>query len=286
MKIAVIDIGSNSVRLMMWQDGKTLYKALATTRLGEGTSTSRTLLPSAIERTSQAVAEFYHRAKIEGAQKIGAFATEAVRSSTNASAFLNRVSELCPLNVDVLTSEDEAKFGAIGALDGESGVVIDVGGASSEVIFSQNGVITFSHSLPLGAVRLFDSYKRDYSALQNAINSAVKSVNYPRSNDLTVCAVGGTATMLAAAYHRLKEYNPDVVDGTVLSLESVKSFAELFLNSTVDEVMAMDGVEPRRADVIGGGTLLLYSILQAIGAKTVKISERDNMEGYVIGKIL
>ena len=92
-KAAVIDIGSNSVRLMLWADGKVLYKTLKTTRLGEGTAFSPVLKEEAIDRTADAVAEFSLQARKEGAEEVFAYATEAVRSARNGGAFLERVKE-------------------------------------------------------------------------------------------------------------------------------------------------------------------------------------------------
>ena len=94
MKISAIDIGSNSVRLALVSDGKTLYKLLKTTRLGEGLSFSGILKAEAIERTTQAVADFVNRAKAEKTDRLYAFATAAVRSASNKAQFLMRVKEL------------------------------------------------------------------------------------------------------------------------------------------------------------------------------------------------
>ena len=105
MKAAVIDIGSNSVRLMLWADGNVLVKKLSTTRLGEGTAFSAFLKPEAIERTAQAVCAFVAESKKEGADVVFAYATEAVRSASNGGTFTERVRELTGLTVVVLLVE-------------------------------------------------------------------------------------------------------------------------------------------------------------------------------------
>ena len=102
-KIAVIDIGSNSVRLMLVADGKVLYKALNTTRLGEGLASSPRLKSEAVARTAAAVAEFFRRAKAEGASFVCAFATAAVRTAENGAEFVSLVKESCGLEVDVIS---------------------------------------------------------------------------------------------------------------------------------------------------------------------------------------
>ena len=98
-KFAVIDIGSNSVRLMFVADGKVLYKALNTTRLGEGLADKPLLKKEAVERSATAVASFYEKAKNEGAEEVFAFATAAVRTAENRAEFLNLVKALCGLEV-------------------------------------------------------------------------------------------------------------------------------------------------------------------------------------------
>ena len=104
-KTAIIDIGSNSVRLMLTAGGKVLYKTLNTTRLGEGIASSPLLKESAIVRTADAVAEFAARARAEGAEEVRAFATAAVRSAENGADFVARVKARCGLGVEVLSGE-------------------------------------------------------------------------------------------------------------------------------------------------------------------------------------
>ena len=155
-KTAVIDIGSNSVRLMMMADGKVLYKTLNTTRLGEGIASSPFLKDEAISRTASAVADFFSRAKREGAVDVYAFATAAVRSAENGSAFIDRVKELCELDVEIISGEEEAEIGILGALGEKDGGIIDVGGASTEIIIRAGGTIIYKKSVNIGVVRLKD----------------------------------------------------------------------------------------------------------------------------------
>ena len=127
-KFAVIDIGSNSVRLMFVADGKVLYKTLQTTRLGAGLEQNNRLQETAIARSASAVAEFYARAKTEGAEQVLAFATAAVRKAENGAQFIQAVRALCGLQVQVISGETEAEIGILGALGNADGAVIDVGG--------------------------------------------------------------------------------------------------------------------------------------------------------------
>lgn len=133
MKYAVIDIGSNSVRLLLWADGSALYKKKSTTRLGEGLSLTGSLSQAAMQRSAEAVCRFAEEGRAAGARVL-AFATAAVRRASNGAEFVARVLDACGVRIDVLSGEREAEAGLAGALRGEDGAVIDIGGASTEVI--------------------------------------------------------------------------------------------------------------------------------------------------------
>ncbi|MCD8308309.1 MAG: hypothetical protein LUD19_00525 [Clostridia bacterium] len=285
MKIAAIDVGSNSVRLMVMADGKTLYKRLCTTRLGEGVAVSGTLSPVAIERTAQAVSEFVNYAKTqEKAERVLIFATAAVRSSSNGKEFTNRVYSLCGEEVDVVSGEEEAALGILGALRGQDGGIIDLGGASTEISLQKGGKKVYGKSVNVGTVRLFDLCGQDRLKLQKVIEELLKDYGTLSLNGYDIYAIGGTATSLAAIKHRLKVYDPAVVNGTVLTEEELKNMADELLSLTVEQRKAIEGLDVRRADVIAGGCLLMYNIVKCFNAQKIIVSESDNLEGYAMLK--
>ena len=284
MKISAIDVGSNSVRLMVMADGKTLYKQLDTTRLAEGLAGSGVLKPEAIERTARAVQIFAAAAELNGAGTPHVFATAAVRSSKNGADFVARVKALTGIDVDVLSGEEEAACGILGALRGRDGGIIDLGGASTEITLQQGGKTLYSKSVNIGTVRLFDMAGQDRSALQAAIDNSLNGYGALSLDGKDIYGIGGTATSLAALYHELEKYDPKVVEGTVLTREWLCAEAEKLLSLTVEERRALRGMEPRRADVIAGGCLLMYSILNRFNADRITVSESDNLEGYVLLK--
>ena len=197
MKIAAIDIGSNSVRLMMWADGKTLYKALNTTRLGEGLVSTGVMTADAISRTAIAIRDFISHAKSEGAERIFAFATAAVRSASNRRDFLDEVKKVAGIDVDVISGENEARIGILGAIGYGDGGIIDIGGASTEITVQRDGVRLYSHSANVGTVRLFDLCGSDEGKLNDLIGQKLSEYGkIPLSG--RVYAIGGPATTLAA----------------------------------------------------------------------------------------
>lgn len=285
MKIAAIDIGSNSVRLMMWADGKTLYKTLNTTRLGEGLVSAGAMTQSAIARTAAAVRDFAARAKEEGAERVFAFATAAVRSASNRADFLKAVREEAGIEVDVISGEEEARIGILGALGCGDGGIIDVGGASTEITLQRSGERLYSHSANVGTVRLYDACGRDKAALSRYISGAIAEYGSVPAQGLTMYAIGGTATTMAAVALGLEKYDPSKTDGAQITLEQAGRMADMLLSLPVEEVKKVKGMEPRRADVIGGGCLLMCSIMSMLGADKIVVSEKDNLEGYVLSRL-
>ncbi len=283
MKISAIDIGSNSVRLALVSDGKTLYKRIRTTRLGEGLSFSDSMKDEAIERTALAVADFVNRAKAEKTDKLYAFATAAVRSASNKAQFLARVKQLCGLEIDVISGETEAKIGILGALGNNDGGIIDVGGASTEVTFRAGGRTVYSKSVNVGTVRLFDLAARNKQKLLRIISEKIEEYGEFSAENVNMRAIGGTATRLAAIKHRLLQYAPEVTDGTNFTVGELEKYADGLLSTPV-EIIRANTICSASAEVIGGGCLLLAEIMKKLKIKSLTVSERDNLEGYIIYK--
>lgn len=283
MKIGVIDIGSNSVRLMLWADGKTLYKRMITTRLGQGLGATKSLSVEASERTAQAVAEFVSQATKDGAEKVYAFATAAVRSCDNPHIFTDRVRELCGVGVDVLSGVKEAEIGLAGALGGEDGGIIDVGGASTEVTVRSGGKVIYSRSVNIGTVRILDAAGRDLKKIEEFITPKLEEYGDVDFSSYRMCAIGGTATRLASIAHGLKEYCPQITDGTPLPKEKVLHYAERLTTLPVEQIRA-ETICTKSADLIGGGAMLMYMVMQKLSVQTVYASEKDNLEGYALLK--
>ena len=280
-KFAVIDVGSNSVRLMFVVDGKILYKALNTTRLGEGLAEKPLLKGEAIERSAQAVACFYERAKAEGAEHVAVFATAAVRTAENRAEFLERVRALCGLAVEVISGEEEAEIGILGALGNADGAVIDIGGASTEIVVKRRGELVYKKSVDIGVVRMKDRCGRDKAALEKmALEAAKKYGEIPVKG--SIYAIGGTATTLGAQALELLEYSSEKVTGAVVSLAKVRKLADKFLAMPVEEIQKLPCMPKGRADVIAGGAVRFATIMQEHGIEELIVSDRDNLEGYAV----
>lgn len=282
MKFGVIDIGSNSVRLMINVDGKTCAKYIQTTRLAENMGTDKFLQAEPIERTVGAVSFFVDKARLEKVDVIYIFATAAVRQAVNKADFLSKVKDATNFDVDIISGEQEAIIGAVGALKGKDGGIIDVGGASSEVLVVLGGEVVYSKSVNLGAVKLLNECGQDKQKCLQMIEQCID--NYGKIPHAGFYGIGGTATSVASINLRMRTYNPQLIQGHVVTIEQVKSLRDMLFNLSLEEKMNLAGLQKGRAEVIAGGVALFYAIMKKIGLTHITISENDNLEGYLAVK--
>ena len=166
--LAVIDIGSNSVRLLLRADGAE-KQMLETTRLGQGVA-ERMLQPEPVRRTVEAIGMFCRLARETGAEQVFAFATSAVRDARNPEALLDPVWEKYGVKIDILPGEVEAQLAYLGAADGKRACVVDIGGASTELVAGDREVQR-AVSLQIGAVRLKDRFGLDRKTAEKELDA-------------------------------------------------------------------------------------------------------------------
>ena len=282
MQYAVIDIGSNSVRFMLDMPGKLNPKQLATTRIGQGISqTNTTLSQEAMERTAQAVAKFVNMGREAGAT-ILCFATSAVREAPNRNQFVERVSQLCGITVEVISGEDEAKFAYLGA-SGGSGAVLDIGGGSTEAIFAgPNGLV--ANSLRIGSVRLLSvdpcTTPVDGEKLLQCAFRAFEPLSLPSS--MSWVGVGGTVTSLSAILLGLVQYSPEKVHGFVIKKEALSALYQTLCSLDYASRAKLPGVSPQRVDTIVTGCAILLAFLNRYHIPSITASEKDGMDGFLM----
>lgn len=283
-KYGVVDIGSNSVRAILYSDGKILYKNIITTRLGEGLAKTGRISDDGLKRSVIAVKNLVFHLIALGADEILPFATEAVRSAENGKSFTDAVKEAVGFDVDVVSGDVEGELGLLGALCGNDGGIIDIGGASAEIVVARGGKKIYSHSLPLGAVRLFDCCGETEQKLDEIITKKIEEYGeVPKYVDYY--AIGGTATTLGFIDSGLEKYDEKVVDKRVLTMDRVDEIYRKLSRLTVSERIEKLHINPKRAEIIVGGAYLLKRIMQRYGIERVTVSEGDNLLGYVKKKV-
>ncbi len=277
--LAVLDIGSNSVRLMLQKDGKQkVYKE--TTRLGQG-SDDRLLQSEPILRTMLALAQFKQMARDHGITEIYAFATSAVRDALNKDALLSPVKENLGIEIDVLPGEVEAELAYLGAAKGQRAMVIDIGGGSTELVAGDKKVLDCI-SLRAGAVRLKDEFPEDRQGAKAHLLSifAEQRPRFDAFSSVPLFGIGGTITTLAAMEKEITKYSDDLVDGVELSLDAVRIWADR-LWALPPEQRDFPGLGKKRRDIIAHGAEVLLCALEALGRNALIVSGGDNLNGYL-----
>ena len=276
--VGVIDVGSNSVRLMV-TDGIFCKKNLITTRLGSGFLSDGSLSTEAMLVTVKAINELKNLALENGANKIYAFATAAVRNAKNQKDFVSLVKDVCNLQLDVVSGELEAELAVKGALKNQKGIVIDIGGASSEIAVSSGEKILYYRSYKVGAVTLFKGYERREKDICDYLDTIIE--NSSEFDYSVVKGVGGTLTSLAVISLGLKEYNPSIVNGHYISIKELNSIKDYLYPVTPKDLSKTYAVDEKRAEIIAGGASILLKLLSNYKLGGVTVSESDNLEGYL-----
>ena len=299
-RIGVIDLGSNTVLLLVLQEGgRVVADVSVITRLGRGVFDTERLDPSAVERTRARVAELSARARELGAERVVGVGTEALRRATDGERFLAGLLEAGWLDAArLLSGKEEAAFSIESARRAAGGrqpvVVIDVGGGSTELAWTASaGDGVGGLSLPLGSVRLTERRLRvhpvppsDLEAAREEIREATRELCEGEAATAArgrwPVAVAGTATTLAALDQRLDPYSGERVEGYRVSRGVLSRWIALLARLGVEERRALPGLEPARADVIVAGLLILDGVGDRLDSEGFHVSERGVRHGVAL----
>jgi len=289
-RVAAVDIGTNSTRLLVAdvedESVRELDRRLEITRLGEGVDERHILLPQAIARVRNVLAEYRRAAEEAGADRTLAFATSAVRDAENGEAFLGEIEWSYAFKTRLLAGDEEALLTFRGVSAGRDvapgTIVIDVGGGSTELILGDAAGVAFYTSLDLGCVRLTERFGTDFGAaaahVRDVLAGSVPAEVRPRA----AIGVAGTITTIATLDLGLEEEDPDTVHGHSLSAETVAAWTERLEGMSVEEIRALRGMHPGRAPVIAAGAVVVRETLAYFGLETLEVSEHDIMHGAAL----
>lgn len=301
MKYSVIDIGSNSVRHLKARVENNVIegeKSLIVTRLGEGVDTTKKLTERAIRDTVEAIKTFKMEAEENGAEDIFLMATSAVRDSSNKEVLLERVRKETGLVIEVLSGEEEAVVGCIGVEKGlaspEPILIIDIGGGSTEFIVF-DGEIRHASSANVGAVRMTGKHIFTDPVSQREKISVIEDIKHiiqPHIKEVLkhsfreVIGIGGTATTFGAIDLKMENYDRHKIHNHIVTKECVHKINQKFQSTLLEERKKNPGLAPKRADVIIAGGLILEIILEEVDRETFRVSDFDNLEGYLAHKLM
>ncbi len=292
---AAIDIGTNSVLLSIAARGPggpvALLERCTITRMGEGVDKTRRLAPAAVERNLECLRAYAAELRAHGNPPLDVVGTSALRDAAGAGEFLDEAERILGKRPRVIAGEEEAALTFSGALSGLSLtgplLVYDIGGGSTELILGDAAAPRAPESrvsLDLGSVRLFERHiKSDPPSAQElaAVRADVAEqlASAPplagrRSAPITLVGVAGTVTTLKALELRLPAYDGARVHGAVLTLEAVETLCDSLAGLTLAQRQQLPGLEPKRADVIVAGAIIVREVLRAAGATESLVSDR------------
>ena len=292
--VAVVDIGTNSTRLLVAHVSggsvEELDRRLAITRLGEGVDSRRKLLPTAIARVRNVLVDYRRVAEELGAERTLALATSAIRDAENGEAFLGELEWSYGFTTRLLSGDEEALLTFRGVASGrtiaESTLVVDVGGGSTELILGGPGGVSFHTSLDLGCVRLTERVlhgdpptAEELEACGAHVRQLLREAVPPEVDPTTALGVAGTVTTLATLDLGLEEEVPELVHGHKLAANRVERFLGELGARPVPELRELPGLHPERAPVIVAGVVVVLEILRHFGLEELEVSERDIMHG-------
>lgn len=305
MSVAAVDVGSNSVRLLVLaDDGTRVLRRITTTRLAQGVDRTGRLADEAIVRTVDAIAAF--RAVWEqhdvatDTQHVRIAATSAVRDASDRDRFLDAVADRVGLRVDVISGIEEAALGFAGATGAvptrDPCLVIDVGGGSTELVVGRGGEVLASVSTQLGCVRLTERDLHHDPADPAELGAATRTADAVLTAGIavladglaphglsvadvrTVVAVAGTATTLAALHLGLDDYEESRIHGTSVDAGALDAITARLAGMSVAQRAALGPVQPGRAEVLHGGAIVLSRALRLLGRPELVVSEADSLD--------
>ncbi len=300
LKVATVDIGTNSTRLLIAEveDGnlKTLLKRGVVTRLGKGILRTGRLSEESIRRTVEVLKEFRDTIASYGVERVYAVTTEAARLASNADEFLEKVREL-GFNIRVLSSRDEAEIVFRANLlhfepEGKA-MTVDLGGGSTEIVYGDMNSIDYLESLKFGVVFLYEEFIRsdpplpsELKGIEEFIDEQLKKVKEKinLSSNFSVYAVGGTITSVVAMEEEMKVYDPNRVHGYRLKEEVIDRWYRKLSSMPIEERRKVVGLEPNRADVIIPGLAFFSRFCKAFGVKEITVSEIGLLYGLALSE--
>ena len=302
-RVAAIDCGTNSIRLLVAdvQDGALtdVLREMRIVRLGQGVDRTGRLAAEALERTRVALAGYAATIRDHGAQRVRMVATSATRDAANRDEFAAMVRAELGVDPEVISGDEEARLsfaGAVSALPGAPPPVLvaDIGGGSTELVMgSPDGPGALrARSMDVGCVRMTERHLHDDPPTAAQIAATVADVragvararrDVPLQDTATFVGVAGTVTTIAAIALELDHYDADVIHGTAISAAQVHEVADRLLGMTHAQRAALPVMHPGRVDVIGGGALVLRTLVDEIGADEVIASEHDILDGIALG---
>jgi exopolyphosphatase / guanosine-5'-triphosphate,3'-diphosphate pyrophosphatase len=299
VRVAVVDIGTNSTRLLIADvdassgSVQELVRRSEVTRLGDGVDAGGSLSQEATERVFARLGDYREEIDAHACEANLAVLTSAVRDAANGPEFAARVREDYGLDARVLSGDEEAQLTFLGAMSGrpaptEPTVVIDIGGGSTEFVVGRGHQAGFHVSLPIGVVRMSERHVHSDPPSPTELQELALDVRQTLLEGLPAeeraevqdgIAVAGTATSAASIDQELDPYDPERVHGYRLELATVEMLLARLADMSEEERRRVVGLNPDRAPTIVAGMIVLGEAMRAFELEQIEVSEHDILHG-------
>ncbi|AEF94821.1 Ppx/GppA phosphatase [Desulfotomaculum nigrificans CO-1-SRB] len=294
-RIGIIDLGSNSIRLILMYIGsngsyRLLDEIKETARIGENMGPERVIKQPALERAVQTIKLLQKFCRANKADSVYGVATAAIRSAVNGGEVLETIMKETGVSFRILSEEEEARYaylGVVNSLDFHDALVMDIGGGSTELILCRERKMVQWTSLPFGAVTLSENFlptslaePEQIEQLENFLTRQFAAVPWlETARGLEVIGVGGTMRNLGRMDRKRTRFSLNILHNYRIHAERVKDIYELLQNTSVDERKAIPGLSKERADIILGGVAAAVKLLDYTGAPGIRVSGSGLREG-------
>ena len=296
-RYAVIDVGTNSVKFHGGEraaDGtwtRVLDRA-EVTRLGEGLDENGAIGDEPAARTAEAIAGMAGEARSAGVLAIAAVGTAGLRIATNRDAVLEVIRERAGVRVEVISGEEESRLAFLAAragvrLGGGSVAVFDTGGGSTQLTFGREDRVDERFSVNVGSARFTERFGLDQPVAPAVLSDALAAI----AGDLerldgrppvdALVGMGGAVTNITAVSHAMTDYDPDRIQGAVLTRAEISRQVELYAGLDREGRMAVPGLQPKRADVILAGACIVGTVMDKLGRDALTVSDRGLRHGLL-----
>lgn len=286
--VGVIDIGSNSVRFVVY-DGlkrvpRQLFNEKTSCGLGHGVAETGRLDPDAKEKAHRCIRRYASLARTIGLKSLCAVATAAVRDAEDGAAFVRKLEKENPIDIDIISGEREAYLAAQGifaSMHKPDGVAGDLGGGSLEVVELGDGAITHQHTMPLGTLRIIDECGKDPDKMRAHIRPILSGAGRFKKHYKRFYAIGGGFRSIARVHQKLQRYPLSLVHHYEVQVDELFPFLSHILSLKDKERAALKGLSSRRLEGFVPSIVVLEEILRATGARSVVFSNAGIREGLL-----
>ena len=297
VKVASIDLGSNSTRLLIADitNGtiSSIHKEHKVTRMGDNLTKSKNISKESIKRVSKVLTQYFKTIDVNGVENVQIVGTAALRDAENSEEVIIQIQKKFDVEIDIVSGEEEGVLTSLGVLhsleDLQNFLIVDIGGRSTEFIYDKNNKI-ISNSLDIGVVSLSELFFSELPPSNESVKRAIDVIDRTLLDlsdfeNRSFVGVAGTFTSLASIFLKQDRFNEEEIHLTEINKKDIFEINNLIMQMTEPQIITnFKGIDPKRAKTIQSGILLTNEIISKYNVNSIKVSNSDILEGLILKK--